>query len=414
MTAQPQVTVKLSVKPNSDSKPENYIDGRNLTIEVTRSLYPSDRGSTANFYEYKYALKTGGKEFTLLKVLGDSGKHIQLILPEEQNSIPNVTSVHAYYWKYNNGLGNTPGKVLLIGVTTESDGTKYYVKSSGSPKWHRFNFGYLLKQSLTPEDLEKKLDDLNCKRNKAIAINLYFVVPQSHFSGGNKYCCYYHYHRGTEKVSVESKTISCTQPDHSSNIISYQKHSITDSKYTLADIKYHEKGGRTGKRTRITASELGFPIKGPLTVSAFYRQENDPKLICIKYGNFKVEWYKKGGDDSQWTRVQGISKDPENIKDCNGSDFKALVNALTGSEKHESHSQLASHSVNTIITTFPVLLPEFTAEARKAPSDDESEGNGLSTEAIIGISAASVGGTGLGGLAVWKGPAILARLIARL
>ncbi|EKX72798.1 hypothetical protein BEWA_013570 [Theileria equi strain WA] len=433
---QPQLTVKLANNPPNGDNAE-YTESGN-TIQVKRCHYPPDKQSAANFYEYKHTLKdSGAQKFTLQKVLGDNGKLIQIIFPKQQDSIPNVLSVSAYYWKHEKGGGHTPTKVLMIGVTTtgtkdetkaagDDNTTTYYAKRGGDPKWHRFTFG----SNLSEEQVEAQLDYRNCHHNRAVTINLYFVVSQNGPSDGkgNKYCCYYHYHRGAEKVTVEQKTVSCNT--HRTSPIPYLKHTITDGKYSLAAIKF-DSGGRNGKRKSITLNGAQFPISGVQSVSALYCKDGIPKVIYVEGGTDGVngKWFKKDNGSREWTPVTNLQgKTPETINNSSDGKYEELVKTLTGTGIGHAHSSvtnsLLAHSVNTITTTFPPLnflhlfSEETASQLQLVSSDDESEGNGLgpgdNTTAIIAGTVGGGIGTGLVGVGIWKGPAILARLIARL
>ncbi|EKX74162.1 hypothetical protein BEWA_042000 [Theileria equi strain WA] len=418
--ANEEVIIKLLQKPKGDppAAKEYNGGGNGVTIKVKRTTHPPG----SDFYRYEHRADNGGK-FTLLEILDDNGKKINLPKVKNVPELPknNVNSVSAYYWKHDN---ENPSKVLVVGVTTESDGTKYYAKSSGSPKWHRFNFSSPPKQSLPPEDLEKKLDDFNCKRNKAVTIDLYYVVSKDGIKNGKgtQYCCYNHYHRGAEKVTVTPVTIPCAQCGHNASSISYQKHSISDSRYSIAAIKYNEGGQYSGKKKSIKLTGLDFPTSDVESIYALYSNKTkEPVLIYLYSPKSNAKgWYHKGTQDSKpWTEIPNL-KDitPEIINNCKEDNWSKLKGALEsvgcGPNPGDTHPQLASHFTANIPKPFSALFPKLAAEAQlqAVSSDDESPGD--NTTAIIGGAVGGTIGTGLIGVAAWKGPALLAQLIARL
>ncbi|EKX73533.1 hypothetical protein BEWA_035690 [Theileria equi strain WA] len=200
-----------------------------------------------------------------------------------------------------------PTKVLLVGVTTGSGGTKYYVRGTGD-KWIE-----LEQLSKDAEALEKILDDLVCQYYNRVTIDLTKSI-----STGQQYCC--SEHKGNKgRISVEPKTVSCQEHSSSSSITTY-RHSVQGG--SLAKIKYYENGLLSSEqhRRRITAPELNFPIPGLLSVHAFYCGKN-PVLIYVDGGS-DTGWYKKptnssSGKDEKWTPVKDLNGiTPEKINDC--------------------------------------------------------------------------------------------------
>ncbi|EKX72585.1 hypothetical protein BEWA_050530 [Theileria equi strain WA] len=334
MVAQPQVTIKLGVKPNDKDKNGKTYTGdstgsKSVIIKVTRSFYPLDQGSTANFLKYTHEDKdnTGRISPFKLKAVKD-GTPIPINgIPPNGASIPNVTSVSAYYWKYK------PKTVLILGVTatgTKSE-TTYYVKNllfSGGTKWAQAGTG-----NLDDEELENVLDQQNCYFNNAVTMNVYFTKSQIYTSGNNKYCCYYH--EGTSgkgRVSVERKTVSCTS--HISTRLTVYKHEFTfgDSS-RLSGIKYYD--GR-GQRRRIKITGLVLPTRDSVKVYVFYCNGKNPVLIYIRSRGIATGWYKKNdnsssnGKDEKWEKVQDWLPNiiPNNFKTTDHGKFDELVKAL--------------------------------------------------------------------------------------
>ncbi|EKX72471.1 hypothetical protein BEWA_049380 [Theileria equi strain WA] len=427
------VTIKLGVKPKSDEESgQTYEEGTSsgrITIKVTRSSFPPGVGSTANFYEYKHEENTGGgKELTVKRVLDDSGKEINT---SRLKGVPKVTSISSYCWKHG-------GKVLLVSITTNDKVTKYYVRSSGNPQWYSINGGSQPIQ-LQPEVLEQKLDQQNCYFNKLITMNLTKDV----YVAGKRYCCYNHIGQG--KVTVTPAPISCNQHPGSSHL-TYYKHEVNYAGgVQLAGIEYY-KNGNPSRRKKITIPNLNLPAKDSVKVYTFYCDNGkDPVLIYVEFtgGSGVTGWFKKGSGTDAWERISsdlnGIT--PETINNCNSGGWTKLKSALKGVSCTDYEACKTTPKVpSTTIPVPPVSLGALTEEAVEkywkiilssvvpgatpiiidashssaALIKTLSKPAGPSKEAIIGGSVGGVLGTGALGLGIWKGPALLARLITRL
>ncbi|AFZ80639.1 hypothetical protein BEWA_000440 [Theileria equi strain WA] len=157
----------------------------------------------------------------------------------------------------------------------------------------------------------EKLDEVAC----SIGIGVIADLTRDKHPTGNSYCCGKKHDGQKVSVSVGSGSVA-------SKIPYFRRH--IGGGTTLSGIKYYYNGNRRS----ITGSELSFPIYGPVSVYTFYCTGKDPKLICIKYEDRKVNKWFKQRNSNTWEEVFGISKDPENIKDCKDDDFRQLVDAL--------------------------------------------------------------------------------------
>ncbi|EKX72560.1 hypothetical protein BEWA_050280 [Theileria equi strain WA] len=406
--AKQQVTIKLKENQRVKSNDRSIQYPNTNLITVTRSNYP--HGSTQDFYRYTH--EWDGTRFKLAEIQDDNNIRIGGIREYNQK----VPYVSAYYWT------SDTSKALIVGVTTtkgDNTPTKYYAKSAGKSQWHPLYGSY---QPLDAEDLEQTLDELNCYFNNGVTIDLSYSKSKS----GKKYCCPDNTH--TKRVSVFKKTVSCVQ--HSSSSITYYKHEFTSDRTSkLAAIKYHTYPSR---RKRVNIPDLNLPTKDSVkvTVYAFYSDSRDLVLIHVESTESSpvTGWYKKPangsrGHDENWTTV-GINTTPGDLEnkelDCsNNKNFKELAKEL---------KKLGCYSLQQC-TIDPEHLGQNGVQREEVPAadlsdqvpDTESEtkmllqGNGLSDGAKVGIGIGStVGGGAITGLALWKGPALIARLIARL
>ncbi|EKX72292.1 hypothetical protein BEWA_047570 [Theileria equi strain WA] len=402
------VTIDLKEKPpDKDGREEKTYDGDPLTITgmtiiVTRSLYPPSplQGSSQDFYKYEHK-DSGEQQFTLKGIQDDTGVVINV---KGLRSVPefpkdNVLSVSAYYWKHENGGSRKPKNVLIVEVVKKghpNNETKYYVRSS-------------------------------------VTINL----TKDAYVEGKRYCCYNHIGKG--KVTVIPGLVSCSQ-QHNSTHITYFKHSINNG-YSLAGIEYNDDGNRS-QRKKIKIPDIVLPTRQSVKVYVLYCTGNNPKLIYVDCGvrHAATGWYK----NDRWQKTLNSVPDPEKIANCSHNEFNTLVSELKrngGCGKVGDHPGSPQPPAKPTIPVPPISIEALSLEvaskywaillASRVPGATPitilashpsastlikafSELSGLSTQAITGISIASVGGIGLGALTVWKGPALIARLIARL
>ncbi|EKX72998.1 hypothetical protein BEWA_015590 [Theileria equi strain WA] len=328
MTKDQGVTIELSRSKEADKGEITYIDDTgNQNIKVTRKEEPSGSG----FLKYIHQASGDGENFILKEVQDDKKNNVI-----EDSSIDQVTSVSSYYWRHENGNGQTPSKVLLVGVSTNDKGTIYYARNGSGTDWIEQS------QLQDGEQLERELDNLNCQHNNAVTMDLYFITSRNltdnlSSPGENKYCCYEHGGNieygslGDNKIYVERQEVHCKQQTHrtSTTLTAYYKHSI-EAGSTLAKIKYKDS---KGDRKRIKLSDHPFPIKGPASVSAFYCTGNEPVLIYVEGGDVPInKWYKRNGNYGEWVEVSSHLKKNITPKDLSEStecaNWNVLVDAL--------------------------------------------------------------------------------------
>ncbi|AFZ79795.1 hypothetical protein BEWA_026440 [Theileria equi strain WA] len=415
MAVPQQVTIKLkeNQKVKSDGTPIYYPYGRLIT--VTRSLYPP--GSTQDFYSYTH--EWNGTKLKLAEIQDDTGVKIQRI-NEYGKKVP---SVSAYYWKHENGTdGRNPKKALMVEVVEEG-GKKYsyYLRNISDPPWFSI-YGNSSSDPLDAKELEEKLDQQNCKLNKAVTIDLSY----SKSTPGRRYCCPAHSPRGDSgRVSVTVEKVSCTS--HISSSLTYYKHEVKAGEWRVAAIKYNDGGGRSSgkRRKRVNIPGLKLPTKDSvkITVHVFYCNGSDPKLIYVEYsgGQDVKGWYRKDTTDG-WIKVSGISENitPDELSktaNCSHDDFKQLVTALgcnnysncvnSGGSKPETDESLENAEQNTTDQ-----VPDTESETKQSV---QGKGPGLSEGAKAGIGVGStVGGGSAIGFGIWKGPDIMRDIISVL
>ncbi|EKX72103.1 hypothetical protein BEWA_045670 [Theileria equi strain WA] len=313
----PGVIIQLKHKPNKDREEIQHSDwGKKFTVK--RTIEPTG----SDFLRYTYTLASHGEKFEVKEIQDDHDT------PIPDSSGNNVTSVEAYYWRYENPSGETPTKVLLIGVIKNTSEYSYYGRDNDNG--NRWN----LTSKLTGESLEIKLDDFNCYNNNAVTINLTKSVPKNHVKD-NKYCCGANH--GRKRVSVTSNKVSCKTHGCST---SYFKHEFTSDRTSkLAAIKYHTYPSR---RKRVNIPDLNLPTNQSVkvTIYAFYCSKNNPALIYVESTGTKPNvtgWYKKNGSKSEnedWIRVD-LNTTPGDLEnkelDCsNNKNFKELAKTLRG------------------------------------------------------------------------------------
>ncbi|AFZ80900.1 hypothetical protein BEWA_003080 [Theileria equi strain WA] len=293
------VTIDISHKPGGDG-PTYYGGNGGRDVKLEKEEDPPGSG----FWKFKHTKNgSNGNAFHVEKVT--SG-----VTPvSELEQIENIQYLAVWYHSGDKNH-NQP---LLIEIWEKGGTYKHYITKGGG-SWNPHDSGS--QSQLTGKELEQKLDYLNCQYYKSVNIDL----THNRYTSGKSYCCDKHKGTRTEKVSVTGNKVASQIP--------YVKHFI-GNKSTLSGIKYYLKDG--SQRKNITLHGSRFPTSVN-SVYAFYCTGNGPSLICIKEESHQtVNWYKKpNGDDSQWTRVQGISNDPENIKNCkdNSEEFDRLVTEL--------------------------------------------------------------------------------------
>ncbi|AFZ80161.1 hypothetical protein BEWA_030130 [Theileria equi strain WA] len=352
--------------------------GSSKTITITRSEEPLG----SNFYKYTHS-EANGQPFLLKAIQGDDGKHTSGI--PMNNS---VSSVSAYYWKYDNGDSGLPTKALMVKVV-ETGKTTYYRKSNSDKDW----IGPLGANSTPPlinGDLERTLDDLVCSTYNEVIVDLSKSVSFSISTGHKKpYCCRCHgKDKGgsdQQKITVERKNVSCTHK----NSVTICKHSI-DGNYKLANIRYYLNGppdtytNDPSRRRRIKSRKLQFPMDGVKAVYAFYCNHN-PVLIYVK-GDRQNKWYQKpasnGATDEHWTEVELSGITPSNFSKLECEKYNKLIEAL-GSAGCGSLPKctvppplpppLPAQSGQTAATQAQPLSPATAAKAPEKPAEAQTQ-----------------------------------------
>ncbi|AFZ79670.1 hypothetical protein BEWA_025190 [Theileria equi strain WA] len=358
-----RVTIELKNKPNNgppytcDYQANTTGGGKSVTISVTR------HEDSPGFYRYTHENSTKdsyGKSlpFRLKEIQDENGKIGGV---RESQDDKEVTSVEAYYWRHENGGGQTPTKVLLVGVTAAgSDGTKYYVRSSGK-EWveKRLN-----------GDLEKILDEQNCYSNDAITLDLSRNNSEQP-KYGKGYCC--DDHKNSPRVTVEEIPVSHKHHNHGRSAKFY-KHTIGPTS-KLAGIKYNEGGSSDPKnRKRVTLNGQPFPIPNVKNVYALYSGESkEPKLIYVNStgGSGVSGWFKKGsGTNGNWEKAEKLNSiTPENFRDLDCNNWKALKEELNHDTSDLEECQESKQQ-----------LEQRQQEAQRS-GGEESEGQGYKADA---------------------------------
>ncbi|EKX72383.1 hypothetical protein BEWA_048500 [Theileria equi strain WA] len=323
------ITINVKKKPSGGDS-GTYILPDGQVVKLEKSEDPKGSG----FWKFTHT-KNGEKSFKVDKVEYDNKIIDTSKLPILDNKIEYLS---VWYWRHN-GMLNP----LLIEVMIEN-GEYIHIKNLGDNNWVKHTRDRSEEKSqFQGESLEKELDDLNCKHNDAVTLDLSHKKSEglskkySSSENDNRYCCLYHNGPSSKRVSVKEQRVYCTQNNHHPIPVPYFKHDVSNvDKVRLAKIKYYLNGANNTDRKRVTLSEYPFPIDGPLTVSVFYCKDKDPVLIYLDYNGKKDAkgWYKKdtlNGDDVPWIKVTNelSGKSPDDIKNCSDERFKALVKELS-------------------------------------------------------------------------------------
>ncbi|EKX71995.1 hypothetical protein BEWA_016730 [Theileria equi strain WA] len=240
----------------------------------------------------------------------------------------NILYLAVWYWEKHDGL-NTP---LLVEVKIQGGTYKYYTTKGNGNSW---TSDIDPPSPLTDDELERKLEYLNCQHNKAATLDISLENSQKH-ANSSRYCCSKHENDGEAKVSVSEVPVYCQVQNHksTSNITAY-KHSISDSYGKLSGIKFYENDGQD-KRRNIKLKEVSFPNIWCQSIYAFYCEKRDPVLIYVDSSvQTNVQgWYKKNppnDDNVTWIKLQGIPDDikPETINNCSNKEINTLVEVLS-------------------------------------------------------------------------------------
>ncbi|AFZ80123.1 hypothetical protein BEWA_029740 [Theileria equi strain WA] len=329
-SSSPGITIDIQKNSGQGAGSTTYkISPSKESVSLRKEEYPPSSG----FWKFTHIKDgAGGGPFEVTEVQYN-GRHTD-IKPEGP-----INSLSVWYWDQDFGL-STP---LLVEIKKSDNKYDYHFNKGGSGSnisWQPLS-GNSKSNQLTGNDLEAKLDHLNCNLNQAVTITLTFEhsshLSETHAknSGRTKYCCDYHNPRGVNdlgNITVNKGEIRV----NSAKKADYFKHTINSGDYKLAKIKYDiTRGG--GIRKRIKSSELAFPVTGSVSVYVFYCKQN-PALIYVK-GTGQSKWYKKPNDssttgisgDERWEEILPELKNttPEDIsrdKDCDK--YNKLVEEL--------------------------------------------------------------------------------------
>ncbi|EKX73865.1 hypothetical protein BEWA_039030 [Theileria equi strain WA] len=371
------VIIELKENKSANGGDHTYqastIGGNNVKITVRKSEEPSG----SDFYRYTHTLQNGGGQFILKEVKDD--KNSPIVIPKESDK--KVTSVSAYYWKHDNGT-NPPTKVLLVEVAySGSDGTKYYKNSEGT-QW--------IETSLDGEDIEKKLDELNCYNNGAVTLDL---TKDAYGPNGNLPCC--EHHKGSSKVKITPVQVN-NHHDHQhvgSDNLTVTKYSITNGK--LAAIKLGD-SGKKSKRKSIILDGSKFPMDSVESVYALYSNGGtDPILIYVDKNpdTQNSGWYKNDDSNDTWTKADELSDvTPNNFGKLECKQWNRLVKGLhtnSGLQECQEHlkkqekPQEESDSTNTSHQTQTGNDPSSGDPQQHVASTDNPSNLVVSTQGAI-------------------------------
>ncbi|EKX73062.1 hypothetical protein BEWA_016230 [Theileria equi strain WA] len=337
-----KVTIDIGQNTGHKDTTKLYTVG-SRKVKLERKEEPDNSG----FYMFTHELPN--RDSFEVEEVRYNDREIPGIIPTQS-----IFSYSVWYWT---GDGNN-SQPLFIEIEKENADFVYYIRNGTDVlSWTVPSVKSTSSSDpLEEEELEQTLDNLNCKLNRAIAIDLSYKnsdhLSKKRDSGDNKYCCKKHtsdkYKVSVTKESVQVKTKTTTP------IPCYKHHIGSGDK--LAKIKYYPKDSSGGDgRKRITAKELEFYIDGSLSVYVFYCKEK-PVLIYMDSTTKSSAkgWYKKDAEGIPWKRVliQLSSTTPDNIKEC-GTQFNKLVNILNsfGCSGYQDCSDIPSSSPQTKVST---------------------------------------------------------------
>ncbi|AFZ80426.1 succinate dehydrogenase family member protein [Theileria equi strain WA] len=328
-TSSPGVIIDIKQNIPTDTGNGPYLYPSSPPNQVSLTKVEDPKGSNFNKYTH---VASHGLPFTVTEVRYGG---IKTFKPNELqfNETDNTSHFAVWYWQ-RNGMTNP----LLVEVKVGDTDFRYsYNKGGNDIQWSPLDkYPGSRFDPLSPEELETQLDDLNCKHNGAVTLDLTRNTSKKHdkSTGGQPYCCAYHNGTGANKVTVTSGEVRVP----GSQEIPFYKHEITSGDgLRLSGIKYYENSSTDTPRERIIASGLGFPIQGPVTVYAFYCRGNPALIYVSSTGNDRDRvdgWYRKNSihDNKPWEKFQGDlpGNGPNGIKSCkdDSKEFNELVKVL--------------------------------------------------------------------------------------
>ncbi|AFZ79997.1 hypothetical protein BEWA_028470 [Theileria equi strain WA] len=349
----PSSDVIINIKQDAHVGSTTYPRSPEGSVQLTR-----EENNPPGFLKFTHKPPSGGSFTVKQVVFGEEKNDITVDLGISPGN--DIQHLSVWYWQH----GSRMEKPLLVEVLKENK-YHYYSNKSDGTQWNPIV--NIPTSKLTGEDIEKELDEQNCKLNNAVTMDL----TESRKSG-ESYCC--------NKISIHHssvKVLTKSNVRHNYSTIDYYKHSIPgDGKIQLAKIKYYlNSDGEKRDRKRVVANGLTFPITGPIDVYAFYCG-NNPALIYIdaaKGTNSQATgWYKKGTQGVSWTKViKGLDDvTPDNARGCDK--FSKLFKVLEGLQCANLIGCLMSTGASiTATTTFVVPVskpqPEVTIKLEYKP-----------------------------------------------
>ncbi|EKX73418.1 hypothetical protein BEWA_054750 [Theileria equi strain WA] len=283
-TQDSQLSIQLSENKRATENPPEYKDTiSNKGITVTRSFCPTSQGSTANFFKYTHKDSSGNKEFTLKEIKDDGWNVITT-----EFSGKKVTAVSAYYWKHENGSGQTPTKVLLVEVLSEKDPKcSYYARRSGSWISHKIK---------NPEKgpTQAELELLNCEINDVVQIDVAQITDYCHDSKDimDKH--------DNKKVSVkevgDGQLGSYSAYEHIPNEAAYTR--STPHKFNISAFK------KENKHIPLKTLQHQLPVRNAIRVVVYFCGKI-PLLFYIDSStlNGKDKWFQSTTQGMSWDTV---------------------------------------------------------------------------------------------------------------
>ncbi|AFZ79425.1 hypothetical protein BEWA_022730 [Theileria equi strain WA] len=399
----PTVTIDIQRSPSNGEGPDTYGNSPNQ-VSLRREESPPGSG----FWKFKHQ-SHGGQAFHVKEVVSGATPVSDL------NQSENIEHLAVWYYSGDSYMD----KPLLIEIG-KKDGKYEYHETKGTG-WT--SFGGSSQSQLKGEDLERKLEYLNCQYHKLVTVNLSHDNSQTHFNDRTKYCCDKD-HKDGYKVTVTSGKVGKGTSD--SQEIPYFKHEV-DPGISVAGI-YYTVGG---ERKRIKIPNLENSGNGSVKFYTFYSNNGskEPRLIYVDCSSGKgnvTGWYEPnptGGDNQPWEKLQGVlqGKHPSDIKAGKDENYSQYIEALNCkiygqcTEPTESSSPVPGPAGLPGTTTSSITSVSSAVVQPGAPADQTSEEPALEEtpkpEKLFGFIPASMagyvfpsvfGGSGAVGLAGYK------------
>ncbi|EKX74119.1 hypothetical protein BEWA_041570 [Theileria equi strain WA] len=330
-------TVIIYIKKDVASQPYTYGRSADQKVKLTKEEKPDESG----FYMITHEAYNN-VPFTIKGVkYDDNGTDIPL---SNLGIAKNDEIIHLAVWYWKGDVGRN--KPLLIEILKEN-GEHIYRLNNDNLEWKALSLNDNDTSELLGEKLEQTLDDLNCRLNSAVVMDLTETISTAEAL----YCCNNHIGR-EKKVTVTKKEVLIGDE----KFTEYYKHEI-NTKNKLAKIKYYPKDANNtsdpSQRKRISAKGLTFAIDGAVSVYVFYC-DHKPVLIYVDSANQK-KWYKrKDKNNHVWEEVSTnlSGTDPDNIKGCDDvNKIKGVLGNLGCTGLKNCDTANNGKNGSTVITT---------------------------------------------------------------